>query len=114
MARSLRDIRRKMKAIKSTKQITKAMELVSASKMRRAVQQAEMLRHYALTAWGILQKLGGANPGIHAYFQERPVRKVLGIVITSDRGLSGSLNAQLFRTLTHYLQELRATVPDAQ
>ena len=54
MASNLRDLRRKMKAIKSTRQVTKAMELVAASKMRRAVQNAQKLRHYALTAWHIL------------------------------------------------------------
>ncbi len=114
MARSLRDIRRKMKAIKSTKQITKAMELVSASKMRKAVQQAETLRQYAFTAWGMLQKLAEANPGVHAYFTQRPIRKVLGIVITSDRGLSGSLNAQLFRSLSHYLSEFHESAQGAE
>ncbi len=106
MARSLRDIRRKMKAIKSTKQVTKAMELVSASKMRRAVQQAQSLRDYSLTAWAMLGKLANANADLHDYFRERPVQKVLAILITSDRGLSGSLNAQLFRVLNQYLREL--------
>ena len=108
MARSLRDIRRKMKAIKSTSQVTKAMELVAASKMRKAVQNAQMLRHYALSAWRILQSIaktkGQAN---HSFLEQRPVKNVLGIIFTSDRGLCGSLNAQLFRTTSQYLKGLK-------
>ncbi|MBI5155849.1 ATP synthase F1 subunit gamma [Candidatus Peregrinibacteria bacterium] len=107
MARSLRDLRRKMKAIKSTRQVTKAMELVSASKMRRAVQNAQLLRRYALTAWAILQKLAAAHTGTHPWLQERPVKKVLAIIFTSDRGLCGSLNTQLFRALNQYVNGLK-------
>ena len=103
MASSLRDLRRKMKAIKSTKQVTKAMELVAASKMRRAVQNAVLLRKYAMTAWAILQKIALSHRGKHPWLVERPVKKVLAILITSDRGLCGSLNTQLFRSVTHYL-----------
>lgn len=103
MANSLRDLRRKMKAIKSTKQVTKAMELVAASKMRRAVQNAVLLRTYALTAWAILQKIALSHRGGHPWLIERPVKRILAILVTSDRGLCGSLNAQLFRSVTHYI-----------
>lgn len=103
MANSLRDLRRKMKAIKSTKQVTKAMELVAASKMRRAVQNAIALRRYALTAWAILQKIALGHRGKHPWLVERPVQRILAILITSDRGLCGSLNTQLFRSVTHYI-----------
>ncbi|NOS67585.1 MAG: ATP synthase F1 subunit gamma [Candidatus Peribacteraceae bacterium] len=104
MARSLRDLRRKMKAIKSTKQVTKAMELVAASKMRRAVLNATLLRKYAMTAWAILQKIALSHRGKHPWLVERPVRRILAIIITSDRGLCGSLNTQLFRSVTHYIK----------
>ncbi len=103
MASSLRDLRRKMKAIKSTKQVTKAMELVAASKMRRAVQNAVLLRTYALTAWAILQKIALSHRGKHTWLVERPVKRVLAILVTSDRGLCGSLNTQLFRSVSHYI-----------
>src|SRR5438876_1162206 len=103
MANSLRDLRRKMKAIKSTKQVTKAMELVAASKMRRAVQNAVLLRTYALTAWAILQKIALSHRGEHPWLTERPVKRVLAILVTSDRGLCGSLNTQLFRSATLYI-----------
>lgn len=110
MARSLRDLRRKMKAIKATRQVTKAMELVAASKMRRAVQNAQKLRHYAFLAWHVLQKLAKARPEAHPYMQERELTNVLAILFTPDRGLCGSLNAQLLRTMTQYQKGLR-TIP---
>ena len=106
MAKSLRDIRRKMKAIKSTRQVTKAMELVAASKMRKAVQHAQQLRRYALHAWEIILSIGRTHAQGHPFLVQRKVRRVLGIVITSDRGLCGSLNAQLLRALQHYIKSV--------
>lgn len=106
MARSLRDIRRKMKAIKSTRQVTKAMELVAASKMRKAVQHAQALRRYALHAWEILLSVGRTHATGHPFLVQRKVKRVLGIVFTSDRGLCGSLNAQLLRSLQQYIKGL--------
>ncbi len=107
MARSLRDLRRKMKAIKSTHQVTKAMELVAASKMRRAVQNAQNLRRYAFGAWAILNRLADVTGDVHPYLQEREPKKILAILFTSDRGLCGSLNAQMLRTTAQYLKGLR-------
>lgn len=107
MASNLRDLRRKMKAIKSTRQVTKAMELVAASKMRRAVQNAQKLRQYALTAWHILERIANVQPDIHPYLMQREPKKILALLFTPDRGLCGSLNAQLLRTLTQYLKGLK-------
>lgn len=106
MARSLRDIRRKIKAVKSTRQITKAMELVAASKMRKAVSSAQALRMYARMAWNILERLANINPESHPYLKERPVKKILAILFTSDKGLCGALNAQLFRKTNTYFRSL--------
>jgi F-type H+-transporting ATPase subunit gamma len=93
-----------MKAIKSTRQVTKAMELVAASKMRKAVQHAQELRRYALHAWEILLSIGRAgNASGHPFLLQRKVKRVLGIIFTSDRGLCGSLNAQLLRALQQYI-----------
>jgi F-type H+-transporting ATPase subunit gamma len=96
-----------MKAIKSTRQVTKAMELVAASKMRRAVQNAQKLRQYAVTAWKVLQKLAKAQPELHPYLQQRQPKKILVLLFTPDRGLCGNLNAQLLRATTQYLHGLR-------
>ncbi|MEK7218470.1 MAG: ATP synthase F1 subunit gamma [Patescibacteria group bacterium] len=108
MTRSLRDLRRKMNAIRSTRQVTKAMELVSASKMRRAISAAQMLRHYAETSWKILQRIAVTNPGVHPFLEQKPVENVLAILFSSDRGLSGSLNAQLFRAAGAYIEGLKS------
>ncbi len=107
MARNLRDIRRKMKAVKSTRQVTKAMELVAASKMRRAVQNAQTLRQYADSAWRILERISLSNAGIHSFFTQRPIQNVLVVVISSDRGLCGSLNSHLFRAAMQYIEGVR-------
>lgn len=96
-----------MKAIKATKQVTKAMELVAASKMRRAVQNAVLLRKYALAAWTMLQKIARGHRGAHQWLVERPVRRVLAILATSDRGLCGSLNAQISRSVANYAAACR-------
>jgi len=96
-----------MKAIKATRQVTKAMELVAASKMRRAVQNAQKLRRYAFTAWRILEKLANVHPDLHPYLKEQEPRKILAIVFTPDRGLCGNLNAQLLRTTTQYVNGLK-------
>ena len=93
-----------MKAIKSTRQVTKAMELVAASKMRKAVQHAQALRRYALHAWEILLSIGRSHASDHPFIVQRKVKRVLGIVFTSDRGLCGSLNAQLLRSLQQYIK----------
>jgi F-type H+-transporting ATPase subunit gamma len=108
MARSLRDLRQKIKGIKATRQVTKAMELVSASKMRKAIQSTTQLRRYSLTAWEILQRVATLSGDSHPALTERPVKNVLAILFTSDRGLAGSLNAQLTRVVTQYVKGLQA------
>lgn len=102
---SLREIRRKMRAIRATRQVTKAMELVAASKMRRATQSAVTLRHYALTAWNLLEHIADVHPDIHPYLRKRSGGKTLAILFMSDRGLCGSLNALMFRTVLKYIKE---------
>lgn len=107
MARGLRDIRRKIKAVQSTRQVTKAMELVAASKMRRAVQNAQDLRRYALSAWHILQHIGSRAAEEHLFLKARPAQHVLVVLLTSDRGLCGSLNTHLCRACDTYLKEAK-------
>jgi F-type H+-transporting ATPase subunit gamma len=110
MARSLRDIRRKMKAIKSTRQVTKAMELVAASKMRRAVANAQRLKRYAALAFALLEELAQVQPEAHPYLREKPPERILAILFSPDRGLCGSLVSQLLRLAGKYVEGLR-TIP---
>ncbi len=96
-----------MKAIKATRQVTKAMELVAASKRRRAVQNAQQLRKYANASWEILQSVSALNPDLHISLGERPASNILVLVFSSDRGLAGNLNASLFKAAAKYIKEVK-------
>lgn len=113
MSNSLRDLRRKMRSIKSTRQVTKAMELVAASKMRRAVQNAVSLRRFALSSWNILRRVSLRNPAIHPALRKHSVRKILAILFTADRGLTGSMGTQILKTTAEYIAQLK-TIPTFQ
>lgn len=97
ISRSLRDLRHKIKAVTSTRQVTRAMELVAASKMRKAIVSAQMLRRYATVSWQILRRIAKAHTKAHPYLEERTPGRLLTILLTSDRGLCGNLNAQMLR-----------------
>ncbi len=105
MAGSL-DIKRRIKSVKNTKKITKAMELVSASKMKRAVTATLASRPYAQASWEILESLsqsGGESE--HALLKKREVKNVLVVLITSNRGLCGAYNAQIIRAVMKMIKE---------
>ncbi len=98
-------LRRRIKSVKSTRQITKAMELVSASKMRRAQESALASREYASTALQILTRLRElTDVSKHPMYDLRPVKARLYIVITSDRGLAGAYNSNVLRAFTNRLK----------
>jgi len=96
MASSL-DIKRRIRSINSTKKITRAMEMVSAAKMRRAVSSVLGVRPYAHNAWHILTNLARAFETYqeNRYLVVRDVKRVLIVVVSSDRGLCGSFNTQI-------------------
>ena len=98
---STRDIRRRIKSVKNTRQITKAMELVAASKMKKAQQAALAGRAYAgLMAEMLAAVAGRVEEAQHPFLARREV-KVRGIIlVTSDKGLCGPLNANLFKLVT--------------
>ncbi len=100
MASSL-DIKRRIRSINSTKKITKAMEMVSAAKMRRAVASVLAIRPYAHAAWSVLTNLSKAFEEFsgHGFLEIRPVKNVLMIVVTSNRGLCGSFNTQIAKKI---------------
>lgn len=105
MAVSPRLIRRRIKSVGNTKKITRAMELVAAAKMRRAVQNTLKSRHYALAAWDILGRLSAElGSDRHPLLSVRPVKKLLLIVVTSHRGLCGGFNANVLRRVFAQLQ----------
>ncbi|MBI4652840.1 ATP synthase F1 subunit gamma [Candidatus Kuenenbacteria bacterium] len=93
-----KEIQRRIKGVKNTKQITKAMEMVAASKMRKATERVLATRSYARLAWEMLNNLSGrVNPELHPLFQEREIKKIAVILITSDRGLCGAMNTQVIQ-----------------
>jgi F-type H+-transporting ATPase subunit gamma len=92
-----KEIRVKIASIKSTQKITKAMEMVAASKMRRAQERMRAARPYADKIRSVIGHLRVADPTNHPYLVEREVKSVGIIVVSSDRGLCGSLNLNVFK-----------------
>ena len=108
-----KEIKRRIKSVKNTKKITKAMELVAASKMRRAVNQTLSSRAYAGYAWNILQSISqAASEEIYPLFQAREVKKVLAVLITSNKGLCGAYNSQIIKKTIAMLKEESGTQPN--
>ena len=94
-------LQRRIKSVKSTRQITKAMELVAASKMRRATDVAHQGRSYRQAAHELLSRLTTVTDvNEHPLFVQREIKTRLYIVMTSDRGLAGAYNANIIKTLT--------------
>ena len=111
---SAKDIRVKIASIKNTQKITKAMEMVAASKMRRAQDRMRASRPYAEKIRIAIGHLKQANPDYrHPFLVERPVKSVGIIVISTDRGLCGSLNVNLFRQVLNTIRDLRAQGQEA-
>src|SRR5229473_261708 len=95
-----KEIRTKIASIKSTQKITKAMQMVAASKMRKAQDRMRATRPYAQRIRTVIGHLRKANPDFkHPYMIERPVKSVGIIVVSSDRGLCGGLNTNLFKSV---------------
>lgn len=103
-----KEIRTKIKSIKNTQKITRAMEMVAASKMRRAQERMAATRPYAEKMRSVIGHLAHAHPEYrHPYMVKRDVKNVGLIVISSDRGLCGGLNANLFRATVVQLKAWR-------
>ncbi|HSU27339.1 MAG TPA: FoF1 ATP synthase subunit gamma, partial [Chitinophagaceae bacterium] len=99
MAGQLKEVRNRIKSVQSTQQITKAMKMVSAAKLRRAQDAIVQMRPYAKKLQEMLSNIVSNSDGDTgmSLAAERPVEKVLFIVITSDRGLAGAFNASLIK-----------------
>ena len=103
MAANTRDIRRRIKSVKNTSQITKAMQMVAAAKMRRAQQVAIAGRAYAELLAKVLRSVAaGAEEGAHELLAAREVKKELVLVISTDKGLCGALNTNLLREVARF------------
>jgi F-type H+-transporting ATPase subunit gamma len=101
-----KEIRTKVKSVQNTQKITRAMEMVAASKMRKAQDRMAASRPYADKIRNVIQHLAQSNPEYqHSYMQDREVKRVGFIIVSSDRGLCGGLNANLFRATLRSLRE---------
>ena len=101
-----KEVKSKIKSVENTQKITKAMEMVAASKMRKAQERVEVARPYAQKIRRTIGHLAQANPDFqHPFMVEREVNRVGMIVISTDRGLCGGLNINLFRKVLGELRE---------
>lgn len=102
-----KEIRTKIKSVQNTRKITKAMEMVAASKMRRAQERMRNARPYSEKVRNIAANLGKANPEYRpAYLVEREVKNAGVIVVTTDKGLCGGMNTNVLRALTNTMKDL--------
>ena len=103
-----KEIRGKIKSVENTKKITKAMEMVAASKMRKAQDRMLAARPYSEKIRNIAAHLGEANPEyVHPFMQVSDAKKVGVIVVTTDKGLCGGMNTNVLRVVTNKLRELQ-------
>ncbi|MFT6834759.1 MAG: F-type H+-transporting ATPase subunit gamma [Francisellaceae bacterium] len=103
-----RDIRSKITSVKNTQKITRAMELVAASKMRKARERMEQARPYADYARAIIAHVAKANlEFLHPYFKKREVKRAGIIIISSDRGLCGGLNINIFKAAVKTINDFK-------
>ena len=110
-----KEIRGKIKSVENTRKITKAMEMVAASKMRKAQERMRAARPYSDKIRNIAVHLSQANPEYtHPFMAPNDARTTGFIVVTTDKGLCGGLNTNVLRILTAKLKELQAAGEDAQ
>src|SRR5436305_383415 len=103
---TLADIRRRIASVKNTQQITRAMQAVAASKLRRVQARAEAARPYADRMADVLVEVASRVTSYqHPFLVERPVKKRLLILVSSDRGLAGGLNVNAFRVALSYIRQ---------
>ncbi len=108
---STRDIRRRIRGVKNIRQVTKAMNMIAAARLRRAQTKAEAARPYAERLSAILQDVFASGASArHPLLAQRPVKRVGLVVVSSDRGLCGSFNAGILREAGRFVEEQTADV----
>ncbi|WP_018750026.1 ATP synthase F1 subunit gamma [Paenibacillus sanguinis] len=105
MAKGMREIKRQIKSVQNTRQITKAMEMVASAKLRKAQERAQASRPYADKIKEVVSSIAaGTQEVTHPMLESRPVKRTAYIVITSDGGLVGGYNANILRRVTDLIQ----------
>jgi len=105
---SLKDIRKRITSVKNTRQITRAMKMVSAAKLRRAQDSILQSRPYAYRIYSILLQLAKRDDIKHPLLVQRPEKKALAIILAGDRGLCGSFNANIFKEGAKFVKRKQA------
>lgn len=101
-----KEIRGKIKSVENTRKITKAMEMVASSKMRKAQERMRLARPYSEKVRTIAANLGRANPEyVHAFMKKNEAKAIGMIVVTTDKGLCGGLNTNMLRLVTHKIRD---------
>jgi F-type H+-transporting ATPase subunit gamma len=101
-----KEIRTKIRSIKNTQKITRAMEMVAASKMRKAQERMHRAKPYAKKIMDVIGHLANGHPEYrHSFLEEREVKRVGVIIVTTDRGLCGGLNTNLLRSAIQHVKE---------
>ncbi|MEC2346671.1 MULTISPECIES: ATP synthase F1 subunit gamma [Paenibacillus] len=105
MAKGMREIKRQIKSVQNTRQITKAMEMVASAKLRKAQERAQAARPYSEKLKEVVSSIAAASQGVsHPMLVSRPVKRTAYIVITSDGGLVGGYNANILRKVTDLIR----------
>jgi F-type H+-transporting ATPase subunit gamma len=102
------DIRRRIRSVRNTQQLTRAMKMVAAARLRRAQERVFNARPYANQMLALLGSLAArAEQRVHPLLAERPVEKILLVLLTADKGLCGAFNANLIHAAQNYLEQHR-------
>jgi F-type H+-transporting ATPase subunit gamma len=110
---SLKDLRKRINSVKKTRQITSAMRMVAAAKLRRAQTDIVAARPYAIKTNEVLVSLvSRTNPDMHPLLRVREPKRCVVVVIASDRGLCGSFNQNIFRNADNFLKENKDNYED--
>lgn len=105
---SLKEVKSRIQSVTSTQQITKAMKMVAAAKLRRAQDNITQMRPYAAKLAGLLQNLSSQEEGSDSgnnYTEIRPEEKILLLVVTSDKGLCGAFNSNIFKAANKHIND---------
>jgi len=106
LAKGMREIKAKIKSTQNTMQLTKALELVAASKLRRAQESAQAARPYAEKMKEVVASIAAGTKGVkHPMLQKREIKKTGYLIITSDRGQAGGYNANILRKMLNTIRE---------
>jgi F-type H+-transporting ATPase subunit gamma len=108
-----REVKQRIKSVKNISQVTRALQAVSASKVRKAIDQLEDTRPYSVKAWQVLQHIAEQpdRSTLHPLLERHPeVKRIMAIVISSDRGLAGAYNSNLIRTVDLWSREIEVPI----